>query len=302
VSETVPAGGTASTDTENDGATAQDQVETSVTSPNGGTVTITESPSSGPPPSGFQLLGQDINISAPPATPGNPLVLKFRLDGTLIAGLDINSITVFKNGVAVPDCTGAPGTASPDPCVASRQMIGDDLEITVLSSTASLWQLGVAVATPSPSPSPTPGGETCDGRAATIVGTDGKDFIIGTDGADVIVSLGGKDIVFGLKGDDVICLGAGNDIAFGGKGNDSIFGEGGKDKLFGEKGDDFLDGGPDRDHCFGGRGSDTTVNCERGDRHHDDDDDDDRHHGDDDHDDDHDDDDDKDENEDHHRR
>ena len=263
-----------------------------MTSPNGGQVTITESPSGGPPPSGFQILGQDVNITAPAGTPANPLVIKFRLDGSLITGLNINTITVFKNGVAVPDCSGAPGTASPDPCVASRLMVGDDLEITVLSSTASLWRFGVALVTPTPSPiptpqppTPTPGGATCDGRPATIVGTNGHDFIVGTRHSDVIVTFGGHDLVFGMRGDDVICLGEGKDLAFGGKGNDRIFGEGGKDHLFGEKGDDYLNGGPDQDHCFGGSGSNTLVACERGHRH-DDDDDDDGHDGHDDRDDD----------------
>ena len=35
--------------------------------------------------------------------------------------------------------------------------------------------------------------ETCKGRTATIVGTDGDDTIVGTEGDDVIVGLGGTD-------------------------------------------------------------------------------------------------------------
>ena len=71
-------------------------------------------------------------------------------------------------------------------------------------------------------------GETCDGRAATIVvpdagyrtapvtGTPGDDVIVGTDGADTIDGSGGDDTVCGLGGPDVIRGGAGDDRLFGG--------------------------------------------------------------------------------------
>jgi RTX calcium-binding nonapeptide repeat (4 copies) len=38
---------------------------------------------------------------------------------------------------------------------------------------------------------------TCDGRVATIVGTEGNDTINGTAGRDVIVGLGGDDTIYG---------------------------------------------------------------------------------------------------------
>src|SRR6266567_2717501 len=38
---------------------------------------------------------------------------------------------------------------------------------------------------------------TCDGRPATIVGTEGNDTIKGTPGRDVIVGLGGDDQIYG---------------------------------------------------------------------------------------------------------
>src|SRR5207249_4195653 len=70
----VSAGGTATTDTELDGATATDPVETSVTSPNAGTVTISETnpPFSQNPPSGFTFLGQQADITAPNASVTDP--------------------------------------------------------------------------------------------------------------------------------------------------------------------------------------------------------------------------------------
>ena len=69
----------------------------------------------------------------------------------------------------------------------------------------------------------------CDGRPATIVGTNGNDTIKGTPGADVIVAKGGKDKVDGRGGADRICGGGGNDIIKGSRGNDRLFGDGGTD-------------------------------------------------------------------------
>lgn len=64
----------------------------------------------------------------------------------------------------------------------------------------------------------TAAGETCQGQAATIVGTPGSQ-IVGTEGADVIVTngathvdaLGGDDLVCATGGDTVAVLGAGAD-------------------------------------------------------------------------------------------
>ena len=50
---------------------------------------------------------------------------------------------------------------------------------------------------------------TCDGRAATIVGTDRDDELTGTPGDDVIAGLGGQDTIDGGGGNDVVCGDAG---------------------------------------------------------------------------------------------
>jgi len=233
-------------------------------------VSIDESSISATPPAGFAFLGQQVSITAPPATTTDPLVLVFRIDSSLIpAGENQNTIQIFKDGVAILACSGAPGEASPDPCISNRALLGDgDVQITVLTSTASEWNFGLAT------------GPTCNGFPATIVGTRRSNVIIGTNGRDVIVALGGADLIFGGNGDDVICAGDGNDIVFGGHGQDIIFGEDGRDTLFGDggsdeiyggdgkdtlsgdSGDDYLDGGPARDACDGGPGDDTTVACE----------------------------------------
>lgn len=75
---------------------------------------------------------------------------------------------------------------------------------------------------------------SCNGLAATIIGTSGDDVITGTAGDDVIAGLEGNDVIRGGLGNDVIC---------GGPGEDTISGQGGNDTLFGEQDDDVLDGG-----------------------------------------------------------
>lgn len=96
------------------------------------------------PAAGFSLLGQSVEIHAPDATAADPLVFTFRLDASQIPSwLAITTVTIMRNGTPVAACSGAPGTASPDPCVASRQVLTDgDFEITVLTSRASLWSFG----------------------------------------------------------------------------------------------------------------------------------------------------------------
>jgi LPXTG-motif cell wall-anchored protein len=146
------AGETVTTDAGGVGATAEDPVETYITVPNAGTVSIDEGPVTATAPSGFQILAQQVNISAPAATVDDPLVIVFRLDSSQIPpGEDQNTIQIFKNGVQVASCTGPLGTASPDPCVSNRALLPDgDIEITVLTSTASAWNLGVAAGPSAP--------------------------------------------------------------------------------------------------------------------------------------------------------
>ena len=112
---------------------------------------------------------------------------------------------------------------------------------------------------------------TCQGFAATIVGTNQNDILTGTPDADVIVGLNGDDIIYGLAGDDIICGGNGQDQIFGGDDNDILSGDNardfvngghGDDLLLGENGPDTLDGGPGVDELRGGRGPDTCQNGE----------------------------------------
>jgi hypothetical protein len=88
-----------------------------------------------------------VTITAPDATVANPLHITFTVDASKIpAGFDLSRATVLRNGSPAGDCTGG-GTATPDPCVSSRQTLaGGDFQITVLSSHASTWNIAQASA------------------------------------------------------------------------------------------------------------------------------------------------------------
>jgi Ca2+-binding RTX toxin-like protein len=94
----------------------------------------------------------------------------------------------------------------------------------------------------------------CDGRAATLVGTDGDDPLVGTPENDVIVGRAGDDVIDGGGGHDFICAGPGDDEVDGGGGNDRIFGEDGNDLLNAGLGVDKVYGGNGADTIYGGGG------------------------------------------------
>jgi cysteine-rich repeat protein len=106
-------------------------------------VTISEDP--GVASVGFAFFAHRIDIIAAPATPEAPLVIAFRIDASQLPGnTDLSTIEVFKDGASVPPCVATDASAAPDPCVASRALAGDgDVEITVLTSTASAWSFGL---------------------------------------------------------------------------------------------------------------------------------------------------------------
>ncbi len=75
-------------------------------------------------------------------SPGDPLRFRFVLDKSEIPkNTKIKKIPMYHDGVAVPNCTGSSGVASPDPCVVSRKKLKKgDVEIVVLSSTNGRWR------------------------------------------------------------------------------------------------------------------------------------------------------------------
>jgi RTX calcium-binding nonapeptide repeat (4 copies) len=90
----------------------------------------------------------------------------------------------------------------------------------ILIGVAATGVMALGAQTGAQTQAPTPPGQatpTCNGKPATIVGTNGGDGLEGTQGPDVIVSLGGHDFIDGLGGNDVICGGKGKDWASEGK-------------------------------------------------------------------------------------
>lgn len=155
-SQTVPPeGGTATTGS---GATASDPITTSVSVPptaDGGTVTIAETAVSQAAPSGYQFVGQQVDInSSALTTPSNPLTIVFTIDGSVLLAATgtatpppaIIDITRAELGspVVIAACNAiSPSTIEPDPCVADRQYVNGDLRITILTGSASHWNTAV---------------------------------------------------------------------------------------------------------------------------------------------------------------
>jgi len=140
----VGPGGTVTTDSELDGATPGDPIETSVTTETGGDISITEpAPGVPPAPTAWSFLGLAVQITAPPGSASSPLRVRFVIDASVAAPFGgAGALVVFRNGVEVGPCSGAPA-AIPDPCVASRQTLADgDAELVVLTSAASEWRFG----------------------------------------------------------------------------------------------------------------------------------------------------------------
>jgi hypothetical protein len=136
-------------------ATPDAPLQTSVSTPSGGDVTVQQAVTTEAPPNyAFgQLLEQQLLIEAPDAPDtAHPLVLTFELDGALLAskGLTYQTVVVLRNGVPINGCT-TPGTLGPDPCVSDRQQDAQgDAVLTVLTSHASTWNFAVSQPLASP--------------------------------------------------------------------------------------------------------------------------------------------------------
>jgi VCBS repeat-containing protein len=144
---------TVTTDSDGTGPSAADPVVTAVTSPVDGTITIALSAASGEAPAGYSFLGQQVFIAAPAAVAENPISLVFTLHGAMVpAGQNKDTIVVFRNGVPVAACDAGAGTAaSPDPCVATRALVGgDDIQFSIRTSAASTWNFGTSLANAAP--------------------------------------------------------------------------------------------------------------------------------------------------------
>jgi hypothetical protein len=149
----VAAGGSLTSDVENDGATPTDPVEATVTTPVEGDVSIVAIDSSAitDATNGYTFFGRQMTIVAPVASVEGPLSISFRIDASKVpSGQTAADLQVVKNGSILPACLDGT-TANPDACVYSRQTLGDgDIEVSVHSTTASVWTGGF----PTPPPIP----------------------------------------------------------------------------------------------------------------------------------------------------
>jgi len=125
-------------------ASVGDPIDTTVTSPTGGTISIVEAaPLGAPPPAGYTFLGQQVTITAPPASVAAPLVIAFTVDSSVLGGTDETTLQLFRNGVPIASCGGATA-ADPDPCIGGRERLADgDVRLTARTSAASVWSVGL---------------------------------------------------------------------------------------------------------------------------------------------------------------
>jgi len=137
-----------------------DPLHSAVTSPIAGTVSIAQGVISGAQaPTGYTFLNQQVNItvlnpdgSEVAASFGAPITMVFNIDRSLIpAGQDETTLEMFRNGVRIPDCLGNTTitAANLDPCISERlsgAAVSNDVRVTLLTSHASRWNMGLSTA------------------------------------------------------------------------------------------------------------------------------------------------------------
>jgi uncharacterized protein DUF11 len=147
-----PAGGIISTGSTTSAANPQSTTVDVPSTPNGVPAAISEVDASSPQDAcgqGATCVGQ-ISVVTIPGTFSvtDPLHLTFLLDSSELKHFprkQLLHLPMYHDGVLVPDCTGAAGVASPDPCVAAHRIIKGKpghfrLEIDVNSSTNGRWR------------------------------------------------------------------------------------------------------------------------------------------------------------------
>ena len=111
------------------------------------TVDAPTDPAVEPVPAGFGLLGKILEIHGPDADPaGDPYRLTFTLDASLIQGMQLDDLQVFRNGKAMPDCYVA-GPSLDNPCVEDRFYVTgvdglQDAVLKVMTYNFSAWAIG----------------------------------------------------------------------------------------------------------------------------------------------------------------
>ena len=142
-------------------ATGVHPLTATVTSPNPGPIVVTEveTPDAPPPGSLSTYVGTQLDIEAPTASAAAPLTITLDIDASILTlaepDLSLETLTVFRDGVPVPACTEDPedAAATPNPCVTSRELLtgvlhAGDVRVTILTSAASSWTVGIAPTAP----------------------------------------------------------------------------------------------------------------------------------------------------------
>ena len=147
-----PAGGTISTGSTTSTANPQSTTVDVPSTQNGVPAGISEVGASGPSDAcgpGATCVGQISVVNIPGTfSTTDPLHLRFLLDPSELGHLtkkQLLRLPLFHDGILVPNCTGAAGVASPDPCVSARRIIKVKpghfrLEIDANSSTNGRWR------------------------------------------------------------------------------------------------------------------------------------------------------------------
>jgi len=140
----VAAGGSLSTGPLR-GLAAGDPIATTVTHPDGGSISIREQPGAG----AFAIVGQAVQIEvAPLPAPPGQIRIAFDIDtGAIPAGQTAASLVVTRDGAVVGECS-----AGADPCVAVRKDMAWGVRLEVLTSRASLWTVEPGQPVPVPVP------------------------------------------------------------------------------------------------------------------------------------------------------
>ena len=129
-------------------ATPEEPFTVGVTTTQSGPVTFASRETTTTSPSGFFLLNQEFEITAPNGTQTNPLRLVFTIDASQVPA---GEIVVLRDGDEAQFPCDVAGEASPDPCIESIDPAGGgDVEITVLAIHASVWNFAVSENQPPP--------------------------------------------------------------------------------------------------------------------------------------------------------
>ena len=144
VTGTVDAGGSLGLGDVTKELTSEAPVAARVTTPTAGSVSVEWSNTPTDDGGLYSLLGAEVHVEAPRASAEDPLDLTFRLDSSLLDGVDPQTVAPRRNGLVVPRCRTEDGTATPDPCFVVSQSPDEahpdaDLVLEVRTSSASLW-------------------------------------------------------------------------------------------------------------------------------------------------------------------